>query len=105
MTPIVKIAHSPETLHNKPVTFRVRAYHGDPLQEIVVDGNGTFLLTETNKEGEYEATISVSFFDGSPSGAGTWKMTQVELDQRSVDCLSIEADGSLRCFDLQIPVV
>jgi hypothetical protein len=103
MTRIIKLPHPADTLHNKSVKFRVRAFHGEPLQEVVVDGIGTFLLTEAEKEGEYEATISVSVFDGSPGGAGTWRMTQIELDQRSVDCLRIEADGSLSCFDPQIP--
>lgn len=102
-TMTVNLKYDAETINGKDITFRVRAISGDPPQEGIADGNGTLHVNGPDSNGRYEAFIDITVYPDNPALIGEWKITHVPLDQRSADCLHLEADGTLTCVDSRLP--
>ena len=99
----IHLKHDAATLNGKDVAFRIRAFNGDPEQDLIAEGDGVLNLEGPNNDGMYDAFISVSARPNNSSGVGTWTTYQVPLYQDAVDCLKVLEDGSLLCVDSSLP--
>ena len=93
-----------DIINGKAIRFCVRAFRGDPPQEGIAEGNGTLHVIGPDGNGAYEAFIDITVPPVTSTLIGEWKITHVPLDQRSADCIQIEADGTLVCVDSRLSV-
>ena len=101
----ITLPYPADDLRGKRIKFRILSSRGDPVEIGVASGEGTLVVDGPDDEGLFEAFIHAESFDGIPGGPGTWTFTDIYLDQRAVDCLKVQEDGSLLCLDTNLPRV
>lgn len=102
MVNAITLPRPAEELCGKRIKFRILASRGDPVEMGIALGEGVLIVDGPNDDGCFEAFIRAETFDGMPGGPGNWTYTDICLDQRAVDCLKIQEDGSLLCLDAGI---
>jgi hypothetical protein len=105
MTTLITLPHPVIDVDGKTIRYRIRSYKGDPIEELIASGQGTLTIRSSNEDDKFFASIDITVWP--VSGVGTVVITELPLDQRSVDYIRIlptpEGNVELECLDSSLP--